>query len=202
MFLAAALLAASFSQAVPSAVTDSPSAPAPVVETAQTDSAKSDSSTTSSLPAAPVAKIPADNAATNGESSSLSAEAILPGSAIQPATPPKPALRGVRYETSRQKVAWIGLSIMGHGTAAFDAYSTRQAVSGGFGREANPLLRPFAHSGAIYAATQVSPTLMDFLGHKMMKSRSPLIRKMWWVPQATGAGLSFAAGMHNMSLVK
>ena len=60
----------------------------------------------------------------------------------------------------------------------------------------------FAHSGAIYAATQVSPTLMDFLGHKMMKSRSPLIRKMWWVPQATGAGLSFAAGMHNMSLVK
>jgi len=90
---------------------------------------------------------------------------------------------------------------MGHGTAAFDAYSTRQAVSGGFGREANPLLRPFAHSGAIYAATQVSPTLMDFLGHKMMKSRSPLIRKMWWVPQATGAGLSFAAGMHNMSLV-
>ena len=202
MFLAAALLAFSFPQAVPAAATDSPSAPAPAVETAKTDSAKSDSFTSSNLPAAPVAKIPADNAATNGESSSLSAEAILPGAAIQPANPPKPALRGVRYETPRQKVAWVGLSIMGHGTAAFDAYSTRQAVSGGFGREANPLLRPFAHSGAIYAATQVSPTLMDFLGHKMMKSRSPLIRKMWWVPQATGAGLSFAAGMHNMSLVK
>lgn len=202
MFLAAALLAASLPQAMPAVVSDSPSAPAPVVETAKTDTAKSDSSTSSSLPAAPVAKIPADNAATNGESSSLSAEAILSGAAIQPANPPKPALRGVRYETPRQKVAWIGLSIMGHGTAAFDAYSTRQAVSGGFGREANPLLRPFAHSGAIYTATQVSPTLMDFLGHKMMKSRSPLIRKMWWVPQATGAGLSFAAGMHNMSIVK
>ena len=36
--------------------------------------------------------------------------------------------------------------------------------SRGAGQEANPFLRPFANSGAIYAATQVSPALMDFLG--------------------------------------
>jgi hypothetical protein len=202
MFLAAALLAASFPQALPAVASDSPSAPTAAVETAKTDAAKSDSASRSALPTAPAPKVAADNAAVNGESSSFSAEVIQPAAPIQPANPPKPALRGVRYETPRQKVAWIGLSVLGHGTAAFDAYSTRKAISGGYGTEANPLMRPFAHSNAIYAATQVSPTVMDFLGHKMMKSRSPLIRKMWWVPQATGAGLSFAAGMHNMSIVK
>ncbi len=202
MLLAAALLAVSFPQAMPSVVTDSPSAPAPVVEVAKTDAAKSDSASTATLPAAPAPKIAADSAAANGESSSLSAEAIQPATPIQPANPPKPAIRGIRYETPRQKVAWIGLSIAGHGTAAFDAYSTRRALSGGYRSEANPLLRPFAHSNAIYVATQVSPTLMDYFGHKMMTNRRPWVRKMWWLPQAAGAGLSFTAGMHNMSLVK
>jgi len=198
MFLAAALLAFSFPQN-PAAVRDSPAATPVAVES---DAAKSDSSSAKTLPAAPAPKIATDNsAAASGESSSLSAEPIQPAAPIQPVNPPKFALHG-RMETPGQRIAWLGLSVVGHGTAAFDAYSTRRAVSGGFGNEANPLLRPFAHSGAIYAATQVSPTLMDFLGHKMMKSRSPLMRKMWWVPQAAGAGFSFAAGMHNMSLVK
>ena len=203
MFLAAALLAVSFPQAMPSAVTVSPSALTASVETLKTDAAKSDSSSTSSLPTAPAPKVAADNApAHSGESSSLSAEAIQPAAPIQPANPAKPAIRTVRYEAPREKVAWIGLSIAGHGTAAFDAYSTRKAISGGYGTEANPLLRPFAHSNAIYVATQVSPTLMDYFGHKMMTNRRPWVRKMWWVPQAAGAGLSFAAGMHNMSIVK
>ncbi len=206
MLLAAALLAFSFPQTAPAAASDSPSAPAVAVEVATTqpakgDAAKTDSSPAANLPAAPAPKIATDNTAASGESSSLSAEAIQPPAPIQPANPPKFAMRG-RMETPRQRAAWLGLSVLGHGTAAFDAYSTRRAVSGGYGNEANPLLRPFAHSAAIYAATQVSPTLMDFLGHKMMKSRSPMVRKMWWVPQAAGAGFSFAAGMHNMSLVK
>jgi hypothetical protein len=202
MFLAAALLAVSFPQATPVAVTDSPSAATAAVETAKTDTAKSDSSSATFLPTAPAPKVAADNATANGESSPLSAEAIQPAAAIQPANPPKPAIRGVRYEEPRQKVAWIGLSIAGHGTAAFDAYSTRKAISGGYGTEANPLMRPFAHSNAIYVATQVGPTLMDYFGHKMMTNRRPWVRKMWWVPQAAGAGLSFTAGMHNMSIVK
>jgi hypothetical protein len=200
MFLAAALLAISFPQ-MPANASDSPSVTPVAVEVAKNDAAKSDSSSAATLPAAPAPKVATDNAAASGESSSLSAEPIQPAAPIQPANPPKFAMRG-RMETPRQRVAWFGLSVLGHGTAAFDAYSTRQAVSGGFGTESNPLLRPFAHSGAIYAATQVSPTVMDFLGHKMMKSRSPLVRKMWWVPQAAGASFSFAAGMHNMSLVK
>src|SRR5262249_21791354 len=201
MFLATAALLAtlSFPQMTPPSVTDS--APAiTAAESAKTDAAKSDSTTTASLPSAPLPKIAADNAAA-GESSSVAAEPIQPATPVQPVKPPKYAIR-TRMETPTQRITWIGLSVLGDGTAAFDAYSTRQALSCACGTESNPLLRPFAHSNAIYAATQVSPTVMDFLGHKMMKSRSPLVRKMWWVPQAAGAGFSFAAGMHNMSLVK
>ncbi|HJZ62950.1 MAG TPA: hypothetical protein VKD70_01425 [Candidatus Acidoferrum sp.] len=201
MFLAAAALLASFSfpQMTPPSVNDS--APAvTAAESAKTDAARSDSSTTASLPNAPAPKIALDNAAA-GESSSLPAEPLQPAAGVQPVKPPKYAIR-TRMETPTQRVAWIGLSVLGHGTAAFDAYSTRQALSCACGTESNPLLRPFAHSNAIYAATQVSPTVMDFLGHKMMKSRSPLVRKMWWAPQAAGAGFSFAAGMHNMGVVK
>src|SRR5579859_2156597 len=198
MFLAAAaLLAFSFPQATPASVSESPSVTLLALKAAKTDSAKSDSA---SLPSAPAPKIAADNAAA-GESSSLSAEPIQPAAGIQPVKPPKYAIHP-RMETPTQRVAWISLSVVGHGTAAFDAYSTRQALACACGTESNPLLRPFAHSNAMYAATQVSPTVMDFLGHKMMKSSSPLVRKMWWVPQAAGAGFSFAAGMHNMSVVK
>jgi len=194
MFLAAALLVFSFPQQVPVAMSVS-DAPAAAADSAKTDSTSS-STLVAALPAAPAPKL------TTGNSESTSAEAILPGAAIQPANPPKPAIRGVRYETPKQKVAWIGLSVAGHGAAAFDAYSTRQAISRGYGTESNPLLRPFAHSGAIYVATQVNPTVMDYLGHKMMTNRRPWVRKIWWVPQAAGAGFSVAAGAHNLSLVK
>jgi hypothetical protein len=197
MFLAAALLLFSFPQEAAIAVNVSDAA-------AAADSVKPDSSSSTSplntlsaaLPTAPAPKLIPEN------SEPASAALILPGAAIHPANPPKAAIRGPRYEAPRQKVVWIGLSVAGHGAAAFDAYSTRQAISGGYGTEANPLLRPFAHSGALYAATQVSPTVMDYLGHKMMTNRRTWVRKIWWVPQAAGAGFSIAAGAHNLSLVK
>src|SRR2546428_13826643 len=82
----------------------------------------------------------------------------------------------------------------GHSGAAFDAWSTRRAISSGAGTESNPFLRPFAHSGALYAATQVSPAFMDFLGKRMMVSQHRWVQRMWWLPQAAGASFSFAAG--------
>jgi len=197
MFLAAALLMFGLPQSVPGASADSATTPA------KTEMVKEDAAPSSALPVAPMPKVAADDAVpATGESSPLSAEPFLPGAGIQPATPPKAAIRGVRYEAPKQKLAWIGLSAAGHGAAGFDAYSTRRAISGGYGTESNPLLRPFAHSGALYVATQVNPAVMDFVGHKMMTNRRSWVRKMWWVPQAAGAGFSFAAGMHNMSLVK
>ena len=197
MFLAAALLVFGLPQSVPGA--SAASATTPV----KTEIVNEDAAPSSALPVAPTPKVAADDALpATGESSSLSAEPFLPGAAIQPATPPKAAIRGPRYEAPKQRIAWIGLSAAGHSAAAFDAYSTRRAIAGGYGTESNPLLRPFAHSGALYVATQVNPAVMDFVGHKMMTNRRPWVRKMWWLPQAAGAGFSLAAGMHNMSLLK
>jgi len=104
--------------------------------------------------------------------------------------------------TPRQRALWYTFMAAGHGAAAFDAWSTRRAVSANVGTESDPLLRPFAHSNALYAATQVSPAVMDYLGRRMMTSSHPMFRRFWWVPQVAGASLSFGAGMHNYSLVK
>lgn len=104
------------------------------------------------------------------------------------------------YETTRQKEIWYGLVAVGHGAAAFDGWTTRRAVNGGYGVEADPLQRPFAHSGAIYATTQITPLVMDYVGRRMMRSRHMLLRKTWWVPQAASASVSLGAGLHNYSM--
>jgi hypothetical protein len=140
------------------------------------------------LPSAPAPKVKADP------------EPIALNAAAQPLRPVKPVLAGPR-ETPRQRKIWYGLALVGGGGAAFDAWSTHRAVAGGYGQEANPFLRPFASSNAIYAATQVSPLVMDFLGKQMMTSQHRWVRKMWWLPQTAGASLSFASGVHNVGVV-
>ena len=114
---------------------------------------------------------------------------------------PAKAFLGRSYETSRQRKLWYALSFTGAGAASFDAWSTRRAISRGYGIEGNPMLRPFSHSGALYAATQVSPLVMDFIGKRMMVSHHPLLRKVWWLPQAVGSGVSFSAAIHNVRMV-
>ena len=141
------------------------------------------------LPDAPIAK--------SEPSVESSSAAIQPfsSSALKPAMErPLP--------TPRQQKLWYTFMAVGHSAAAFDAYSTRRAISGNYGTEGNPLLRPFSHSNAIYAATQVSPAVMDYLGRRMMTSSHPTLRRFWWVPQVAGAGFSFSAGMHNYALTQ
>ena len=199
MILAAALAVMSFPQAVPAALNDAKNSQ-PNSDSAKVEIVKEDVRETSALPAAPAPKIAAETDV--AESSSLGMAAIRPApEPIKPAKSPKFAVRGYE-ETRGQRIAWVGLAAAGHGAAAFDAYETRRAISGGYGTEANPLLRPFAHSGALYVATQVSPAFMDFVGHKMMRSRQPWMRKLWWMPQTLGAGVSFSAAMHNRSLMQ
>ena len=120
--------------------------------------------------------------------------------AVEPFQPVRASARRPG-ESPKQRKAWYGLMAGGHAAAGFDAWSTRRAVSGGYGREANPFLKPFANSNAIYAAIQVSPALMDFLGKRMMVSQNPLIRKFWWLPQTAGASVSFVVGRHNLGVV-
>jgi hypothetical protein len=136
----------------------------------------------------------------DGSPESSSSESITPGSQPFSNAAIKPAIHGT-YETARQRKIWYGLVAASSGAAAFDAWTTRRAVSGNYGVEGDPLLRPFAHSNAIYAATQVSPAVMDYLGHRMMTSNHQWMRKLWWVPQTAGMGFSLGAGIHNYGLV-
>lgn len=129
-----------------------------------------------------------------GSSSSLPAAKPIANVPVKPATADS-------YETPRKRMIWYGLIAAGHGTAAFDAWTTRRAISGGYGTEGDPLQRPFANSNAIYATTQVAPLLMDFVGHRMMRSRYPVFRRFWWVPQAVSASVSLGAGIHNYRVV-
>jgi hypothetical protein len=147
------------------------------------------------LPEAPEAKVASD--AEIAEMGSLTA--IEPG--VEPLSKAvKPMIERPQPSKTERRM-WYALSFVGSGAAAFDAWSTRRAISGNYAVEANPLLRPFAHSGAMYAATQVSPLMMDFLGKKMMVSNNKMVRKMWWLPQVAGSGVSIAAGVHNVGMV-
>ena len=168
-----------------------------------------DSSLSEPLPLAPEPKVKTDAEVAAGPDTvahenvtalTSAATPIGPRSAPMPLGAVKPVFKRPR-ETAGQRKLWYALSFAGSGAAGFDAWSTRRAISGGYGTEANPLLRPFSHSGAIYAATQVSPLLMDFIGKRMMASQHRLIRRLWWLPQAAGSGVSVAAGVHNFRLV-
>ncbi len=168
------------------------------------DAAK-DSSLSRPLPSVPDPKIKTDSEiAAESNAAPVTpgpgAEPIAPGSAPLSIRPGKLAFtRGDVSE--RQTKAWIALTVASSGAAGFDAWSTRRAISGGYGTEANPLLAPFAHSNAIYAATQVSPLVLDYIGRKMMRSEYPLLRKLWWLPQSAGTGMSLFAGVHNVGVV-
>jgi hypothetical protein len=158
-----------------------------------------------SLPSMPVPKA-AMEAETDGVSSTVSssvasAEAVQPPRMALPIQPLKPAYTRPR-ETRNQRIAWYALAVTGHGAAAFDAYSTRLVIAGNYGTESNPFLRPFANSSALYAATQVSPVVMDYIGKRMMVSQNRWLRRMWWLPQAAGSGFSIGAGVHNMGVAK
>ncbi|MBZ5539236.1 MAG: hypothetical protein LAN61_01825 [Acidobacteriia bacterium] len=135
-----------------------------------------------------------DAPALNGSAAGIEA---LPGSAIaEPAAAAPPR----RLESPVRHRVWYSLAIAGHSAAAFDAWSTRRALSHNYAQEANPLLRPFAHSNVLYVAVQASPALMDYLGHRMMTSRRPWLRRMWWLPQSVGTAMSLGSGVHNTLL--
>ncbi len=95
--------------------------------------------------------------------------------------------------------SWLLLSIAQHSAATFDAYSTRQAIATG-ATEADPFMRPFAHSPAIYAAIQVGPAILDYAAHRMQRSQYSFIRRSWWVPQSASTGMFLLSGVHNMGI--
>jgi hypothetical protein len=170
------------------------------------------SASVSVLPLAPVPKVNADAKAgddvlagrtTAGPEGFVAEAGIVSRDAIEP-HPTAPSIAAVNQVVAHrreQRRLWYVLSFAGSGAAAFDAWSTRRAITLGYGVEANPTLRPFANSGALYGATQVSPLVMDFIGKRMMRSRYSLMRKIWWLPQAAGSSVSTAVAVHSVRLV-
>jgi hypothetical protein len=108
-------------------------------------------------------------------------------------------VRQIAVESVPSRRNWMILSAASSSAAALDAYSTRRSIAAG-NVEADPMMRPFANSPAIYLATQISPVLMDFVGYKMQHSHSIVLRKMWWVPQSSGTAMSLFAGVHNLRI--
>jgi hypothetical protein len=103
------------------------------------------------------------------------------------------------YEQPSRRL-WLTLTIAQHGAATFDAWSTRRVISSGQGQERNPLLRPFAGNASLYAAIQVGPTVLDYVGRRMMKSQHGWARHAWWLPQVLGSAASIASGVHNLGV--
>lgn len=113
-------------------------------------------------------------------------------------TPAKP-IRVIAVETTPPRKSWLALSIIQHGAATFDAYTTREAVSAG-AREDDPLMRPFAHSPAIYAASQVTPLVLDYAARRMQHSPRAFLRHTWWLPQSASTALFIFSGVHNLGV--
>lgn len=111
--------------------------------------------------------------------------------------PAKP-IRLIPIETTPPRKSWLILAIAQHGAAAFDAYTTREAVSAG-AHEDDPFIRPFANSPAIYVVSQVGPTILDYAARRMQRSQHAFLRHSWWLPQSASTALFTFSGVHNAS---
>lgn len=110
--------------------------------------------------------------------------------------PPPPAFRPTIQPTERTNRLWFTLSVAEHSAAGFDAWSTRKAVSEGR-VEADPMMRPFAHSAAIYGAMQVVPFGLDYIASRMHRSAG-WTRRVWWVPQTLATATYLFSGSYNV----
>jgi len=115
--------------------------------------------------------------------------------------PPDDGFHPVHIDAERPGHTWLALAMVEHGAATFDAWTTRRAIEHG-DVEMNPMLRPFAGNGSIYAAIQAGPFLFDYVARKMQHSDKRLLRQTWWLPQSLSAAASFFAGAHNLSVTK
>jgi hypothetical protein len=125
--------------------------------------------------------------------------APAPMAFIHPVNPMTVSVAQLRAENRRKELMWRGLAIASSGAATFDAWSTRHAITTAGAEEMNPLLRPFAGNGSLYAAIQVAPVLLDFAGRKMIYSRHTWVRNIWWVPQSASFVSSLFCGAHNLA---
>jgi hypothetical protein len=124
-------------------------------------------------------------------------ERLLPRPDFHPEWIPPQRTRPPRMSIAQRR-AWILLGAAQHGAAFFDARTTRDAMR--HYRELDPLLRPFAHSEALYPAMQLGPVGLDWLATRLATSPHRWLRRLWWVPQAAATAGFLWSGMHNLRL--
>lgn len=204
MVLAVALMLFQF-PGVPAA---SRASQTPTVATSAAASSNPAPATPGATPAASVAPTDPKPASDDGKASSKSAASLTTSSAVaQPDStaatglyeyylPPPPAFRPKEQPTViPSERAWLFLGAAEHGAAGFDAWSTRRALLQGR-IEADPLMRPFANSNALYAAIQVVPFGLDYVARRMEHS-SGWTRHVWWVPQSLATATFLFSGSYN-----
>lgn len=125
------------------------------------------------------------------------ASSTPPAPALNLFLPPPPNFRPETNPVRHPSREWFVLMTTEHSAAGFDAWSTRRAVSQGH-VETDPLMRPFAHSAAIYGAIQVVPLGLDYFARRMQRS-SGWTRHVWWVPQSLATATFLFSGSHNFS---
>jgi len=143
------------------------------------------------------AKLSSDSEGGELRAASESTAALVPA--------PEPAYRLERAPQHRapelrtiHRRSWVLLTAAQHGSALFDAWSTRQALSSGHGYERDILVRPFANSAAVYPALQILPLGLDFLSYRMLQSSHSFNRKIWWIPQAVASAGFVWCGTRNL----
>jgi hypothetical protein len=109
---------------------------------------------------------------------------------------PPPAFRPPNELPVSHHRLWFALTTAEHSAAGYDAWSTRYALSNGR-VEADPLMRPFAGSAAIYPAIQLIPFGLDFLAHRLERS-SGWTHHVWWVPQSLATVTFLFSGSYNI----
>jgi hypothetical protein len=196
MVLAMAVLLLQFS-AFPGASTGFQPSPKPK---ATTEVAKVTADTKTAIPALAAPADALNDKATAvpvTDSHSLSSNEILAEDSLSDIyLPPPPAFRPRIEPTERTSRLWFTLSVAEHSSAAFDAWSTRKAISEGWA-ETDPMMRPFAHSAAIYGAIQVVPFGLDYIASRMHRSTG-WTRHVWWVPQSVATATYLFSGSYNV----
>ncbi len=121
-------------------------------------------------------------------------DALVVKPVVKPIKPAKQSEAPIFVNTR----AWFVLTAVQHSAATFDAWSTRHSITSGHGHELNPLMKPFAGSGAVYGVIQLAPLATDYWGRRLMRSKHATLRKLWWLPQAASSAGFMLSGVNNL----
>jgi hypothetical protein len=103
-------------------------------------------------------------------------------------------------QPKRDLIEHIALTAAGEAFAMLDSHSTRIVLSH-HGRELDPLQRPFASSGALYAEQAAWSLGLGYLGWRMHHSHNRVAQRFWWLPQMVQLEGNANSWRHNNRVI-